>query len=184
MRNQLSIDVIPGAMFYGTTGSHLHQINLDGQVVSDFERDRLHREVLRTQGQLSTRSEYDRSGRLRALFVSANATVGNNPDNITVSPRGGIVLCEDGGNSPDSYGPGARLLGLTRDGASFYLAKNNVALTSTQIANAGKSVGEGDYRDSEFCGACWTPDGRTLFVNLQSPGITVAITGPWLRGPL
>lgn len=51
-------------LYYGS--GHLHQINLDGQVISDFERDRLHREVLRTQGQLSTRSEYDRSGRLRA----------------------------------------------------------------------------------------------------------------------
>ena len=50
-------------LYYGS--GHLHQINLDGQVISDFERDRLHREVLRTQGQLSTRSEYDRSGRLR-----------------------------------------------------------------------------------------------------------------------
>ncbi|MBO0492300.1 RHS repeat-associated core domain-containing protein [Pseudomonas sp. Marseille-Q1929] len=49
---------------YGS--GHLHQINLDGQVISDFERDRLHREVLRTQGQLNTRSEYDRSGRLRS----------------------------------------------------------------------------------------------------------------------
>ena len=66
-----------------------------------------------------------------------------------------------------------------------YLSSAQVrSLTSTQIANAGKSVAEGDYRGSEFCGACWTPDGRTLFVNLQSPGITVAITGPWLRGPL
>ena len=51
-------------LYYGS--GHLHQINLDGQVISDFERDRLHREVLRTQGKLSTRSEYDRSGRLRA----------------------------------------------------------------------------------------------------------------------
>ncbi|MEA1032160.1 RHS repeat-associated core domain-containing protein [Pseudomonas sp. N-137] len=51
-------------LHYGS--GHLHQINLDGQVISDFERDRLHREVLRTQGRLSTRSEYDRSGRLRA----------------------------------------------------------------------------------------------------------------------
>ncbi|WP_434675087.1 RHS repeat-associated core domain-containing protein [Pseudomonas sp. D3-10] len=50
-------------LYYGS--GHLHQINLDGQVISDFERDRLHREVLRTQGQISTRSEYDRSGRLR-----------------------------------------------------------------------------------------------------------------------
>ena len=51
-------------LYYGS--GHLHQINLDGRVISDFERDRLHREVLRTQGQLSTRSEYDRVGRLRS----------------------------------------------------------------------------------------------------------------------
>jgi RHS repeat-associated protein len=51
-------------LYYGS--GHLHQINLDGQLISDFERDRLHREVLRTQGQISTRSEYDRSGRLRS----------------------------------------------------------------------------------------------------------------------
>ncbi|NWB88969.1 RHS repeat-associated core domain-containing protein [Pseudomonas gingeri] len=51
-------------LYYGS--GHLHQINLDGQVISDFERDSLHREVLRTQGQINTRSEYDRSGRLRS----------------------------------------------------------------------------------------------------------------------
>ena len=124
------------------------------------------------------------SQRLSALFVSGDQLAANNPDNITVSPRGGVVLCEDGGESPDLYGPGSRLIGLTREGESFYLGKNNVALTSTQLANAGKRVAEGDYRDSEFCGACWDPTGETLFVNLQSPGITVAITGPWERGPL
>ena len=51
-------------LHYGS--GHLHQINLDGRLISDFERDRLHREVLRTQGQLTTHSDYDRSGRLRA----------------------------------------------------------------------------------------------------------------------
>ena len=89
-----------------------------------------------------------------------------------------------GGASPDEYGPGARLIGLTRGGESYYLAKNNIELTSTQIAGASKLVGEGDYRDSEFAGACWSPDGRTLFVNIQTPGITFAITGPWLGGSL
>jgi RHS repeat-associated protein len=49
-------------LHYGS--GHLHQINLDGQVISDFERDRLHREVLRSQGQINTRSQYDRNGRL------------------------------------------------------------------------------------------------------------------------
>lgn len=122
--------------------------------------------------------------RLSALFVSGDQLAAHNPDNITVSPRGGVVLCEDGGASPDNYGPGARLIGLTRSGESFYLAKNNIALTSTEIANAGKTVAEGDYRENEFAGACWSPDGRTLFVNAQTPGITFAITGPWLHGPL
>jgi RHS repeat-associated protein len=51
-------------LYYGS--GHLHQLNLDGLVISDFERDRLHREVLRSQGQISTRSQYDRAGRLRS----------------------------------------------------------------------------------------------------------------------
>ncbi len=51
-------------LYYGS--GHLHQLNLDGRVISDFERDRLHREVMRTQGRLNTRSEYDRAGRVRS----------------------------------------------------------------------------------------------------------------------
>jgi len=51
-------------LYYGS--GYLHQVNLDGKVICDFERDRLHREVLRTQGNLDTQSEYDRSGRLRS----------------------------------------------------------------------------------------------------------------------
>lgn len=91
---------------------------------------------------------------LSALFVSTNQLAANNPDNVTVSPRGGVVLCEDGGESPDQYGPGARVLGLTRAGETFYIAKNNVQLEPADIAAAGKTVAPDDYRDSEFCGAC------------------------------
>jgi len=128
------------------------------------------------------------SQRLRALFVSGHQLAAHNPDNITVSPRGGVVLCEDPdaapSGSPDDDGPGTRLVGLTRDGRAFHLLKNNVELTASQIAGAGKVIAEGDYRDSEFCGACWSPDGEVLFANIQTPGITVAITGPWERGYL
>ncbi|KQB53217.1 hypothetical protein AQS70_11650 [Pseudomonas endophytica] len=46
-------------LYYGS--GHLHQINLNGRVICDFERDNLHDEVLRTQGQLHTRTRYDRS---------------------------------------------------------------------------------------------------------------------------
>ncbi|WP_459207112.1 RHS repeat-associated core domain-containing protein [Pseudomonas sp. MLB6B] len=46
---------------YGT--GHLHQINIDGRVIVDFKRDRLHRETTRTQGALTGVTEYDRLGR-------------------------------------------------------------------------------------------------------------------------
>ena len=37
-----------------------------------------------------------------------------------------------------------------------------------------------DYRGSEWAGATFSPDGKTLFVNIQTPGVTFAITGPWV----
>ncbi len=119
------------------------------------------------------------SMKLKAIFVSDNQLVGNNPDNITVSPRGGIILCEDGANSVDAYGTGTRLLGISAQGDSFIFCKNNISLSVTQIAGAGKSIAPGTYRESEFAGACWEPSGRVLFCNVQTPGITFAITGPW-----
>ena len=42
----------------------------------------------------------------------------------------------------------------------------------------------GDYRQNEWAGACYSPDGNWLFVNIQTPGVTFAITGPWGHGPL
>jgi secreted PhoX family phosphatase len=46
------------------------------------------------------------------------------------------------------------------------------------------AVPAGNYRQSEWAGACYSPDGRWLFVNIQTPGVTFAITGPWGHGPL
>jgi secreted PhoX family phosphatase len=129
--------------------------------------------------------EYDPKRQLlRAIFVSSNAVDANNPDNITVSPRGGILTCEDGGGVEDQYGFGDRLVGITRDGGSYIFAKNNIVLTAGEIAGAGKVVGEGDYRNNEFAGACFDPTGHILFVNIQTPGITFAIWGPWHKGEL
>ncbi len=54
-------------LFYGS--GHLHQVNLDGQVVSDFERDALYREVRRSQGELQSEFAYDSAGRLIAQRV-------------------------------------------------------------------------------------------------------------------
>ncbi|WP_105284753.1 RHS repeat-associated core domain-containing protein [Escherichia sp. MOD1-EC5495] len=50
-------------LYYGS--GHLQQINLDREVISEFTRDSLHREVLRSQGRLSTRQFYDPAGRLK-----------------------------------------------------------------------------------------------------------------------
>jgi hypothetical protein len=124
---------------------------------------------------------------LTCVFQSENPQAGNNFDNITVSPRGGVLLCEDGGGIEDAFGLGERMMGLTPAGETYLFAKNNVQLSAADIQAAGKSaefIREGDYRETEWAGATFDPSGRWLFVNLQSPGITFAITGPWERGLL
>jgi secreted PhoX family phosphatase len=101
-----------------------------------------------------------------------------------VSPRGGVVLCEDGGGVNDAFGFGERTLGLTPQGESYVFCKNNVQLSPSDLAAAGKTVEPGDYRDNEFAGACFDAKGHVMFVNMQAPGITFAIWGPWAKGNL
>ena len=124
---------------------------------------------------------------LTCIYTSTESVAGNNPDNITVSPRGGIVLCEDGGGVEDEFGFGERLLGLSPNGAPYILAKNNIVLEAADIARAGKNakfIAPNDYRGMEWCGANFNSSGDTLYVNIQTPGITFAIRGPWTNGPL
>jgi secreted PhoX family phosphatase len=76
------------------------------------------------------------------------------PDNITVGPHGFAVACTDG--EEDQW-----LVGITDEGRVFPFAFNAL-------------------NEEEFAGATFSPDGRTLFVNLQGPpGLTYAIWGPW-----
>ena len=131
--------------------------------------------VVSTSGGGSSRGqiwEYDPAQeRLRMLFQSPGPEVLNAPDNICVSPRGGLVLCEDG--SGEEF-----LHGLTVNGEIFQFAKN------TAVLNGERNGIVGNFSGSEWAGACYSPDGRWLFANLQSPGITFAITGPWMSGAL
>jgi secreted PhoX family phosphatase len=46
------------------------------------------------------------------------------------------------------------------------------------------AIRSGDYRGSEFAGVAFAPRGDYLFVNIQNPGVTFAIEGPWERGAL
>jgi secreted PhoX family phosphatase len=77
------------------------------------------------------------------------------PDNICVASFGDLFLCEDGSGS--EY-----VVGVNTEGELYRFASNAV-------------------NGSEFAGACFSPDGKTLFVNIQSPGITFAIWGPWTK---
>jgi uncharacterized protein len=127
--------------------------------------------------------EYDpRAETLTLVYDAPDANALDNPDNITVTPRGGLLLCEDAAGN--HFTAGERLIGLTFEGQTFTFAQNNINLTAEQIAAAGKTVSPANYTGAEWAGACYSPDGRWLFVNIQSPGITFAITGPWGHGPL
>ena len=125
---------------------------------------------------------------LKAIFVSNDIQVGNSPDNVCISPRGGVLFCEDGSSSGPNSGPAVtqqRLMVVAPSGGSFIFAKNNYNFSRTELDAAGKpAAAAGNLRNTEWCGACFSPDGRVLFVNLQGPGITLAITGPWARGTL
>ncbi len=100
------------------------------------------------------------NGTLRLLYETHNRDILDTPDNVAVSPRGGVLLCEDG------Y-PRNHLRGLTSSGQVFDFAENLL-----------------DGGDSEFAGPAYTPDGNTLMVAIQRPGITLAITGRWGTGLL
>lgn len=123
---------------------------------------------------------YDpRKETLVMLFESGGNSEVDNPDNIAWSPRGSLILCEDGDATPQA------LRGLTLDGTIFPFCYNNVNFSGTGMGNyarpSGRSFGS-DWRGSEFCGATFHDE--WLFVNIQSPGITFAITGPWDNGAL
>jgi secreted PhoX family phosphatase len=79
------------------------------------------------------------------------------PDNIALSPYGGVILAEDGEGKQ-------HLVGATEDGHTYFLARNEV----------GNGTGE-------MTGPNFSPDKQTLFANLFNPGATYAITGPWKR---
>ncbi len=106
---------------------------------------------------------YDtRDQTLTCMYQSPNQETLDFPDNVTASPRGTIVLCED--SKGDNY-----LRGLSKDGQLWNIALNRLK------DREGK-----DRFGDEFAGSTFSTDGHTLFVNIQAKtGLTFAIWGPW-----
>jgi secreted PhoX family phosphatase len=95
-------------------------------------------------------------GRLQLFVESDDANLYNFGDNLTVSPNGHLIVCEDQYTEiVDNH-----LRGVTPEGDIYNVAKL--------------------HAQTELAGACFTNDGSVLFVNMYSPSKTLAITGPWM----
>jgi secreted PhoX family phosphatase len=110
-------------------------------------------------------------GQLDLLVESSGAAVMNQPDNLVGTPNGALLAFEDGAQPQ-------RVLGVSPSGNAFPFLENTV------IVNGERNGISGDYRSSETAGGCFSPDGTTMFFNVQTPGITIAVTGDWARGCL
>jgi secreted PhoX family phosphatase len=93
---------------------------------------------------------YDPTREVVTLVVESTGTSALlKPDNITVAPDGALFLCEDRSGTN-------RVVGVDRNGDVFVFLRN--------------------ARDGgEFAGACFSPNGKFMYVNVQSVGITFAV---------
>lgn len=106
----------------------------------------------RFEGQTMERTE---PGRLQLFVESTDPSMLNYGDNLVVAPNGHLVVCEDQYTDPVQN----HLRGVTPGGALYDFARL--------------------HEQTELAGACFSPDGATMFVNVFSPTKTLAITGPW-----
>lgn len=92
-------------------------------------------------------------GRLKLFIEPNDSDLLEHCDNVTVAPWGDLMLCEDGPSTQF-------LVGVTPDGNLYEFGRNALS-------------------ESELAGAAFSPDGSTLFFNIQGDGLTLAVTGPW-----
>jgi len=103
-------------------------------------------------GQFFKYTPNNTGGQISLIFESTKGGILENPDNITMNKFGDLIICEDNKMHEQC------LVGLQANGHIYYIAANTL---------------------SEWAGACFSPDGNTLFANIYRPGKTLAITGPW-----
>lgn len=139
-------------------------------------------------------------GNLKLVYESSDKDVLDGPDNICLSPKGSVLIAEDGDGSEWIDGDDScRVAGdnyvrfVTRDGVAYDFAKvpKSVDLVLEDFddfeedCTADPLPGPGEiFGASETAGVVFSPDGKWLFLNIQTPGITLAITGPWHKGAL
>jgi len=119
----------------------------------------------------------DKQHSLELIFEANGYNGFSGPDNLIVSPRGSLMICED------RLGPlksGQRIAGLDQTGELFEFCQANPDI---KARHNGFNLAKTAVR-SEWAGVCFSADGEWMFANLQVPGISFAITGPWQGGPV
>jgi secreted PhoX family phosphatase len=103
-------------------------------------------------------------GLLTLVFESPDRQILDMPDNICLYPKSNLLfMCED-----SDYG----LAGSSPENFVRVLSPNG------KVADFAKNILSG-REASEFAGATFSKDGKTLFVNIQTAGVTLAIWGDW-----
>ena len=100
-----------------------------------------------------TAREMESPGTIELFAEPNDSALLRNCDNLTIAPWGDLVIAED-------HKDICRLIGITPQGEYYLIASNPMP-------------------GRELAGVCFSPDGSTLFANVQNPGFTFAITGPW-----
>lgn len=103
-------------------------------------------------------------GRLTLVYESIDRNILDMPDNIFLHPKSNLLfMCEDS----DYVGMGGTLDNFVR-----------ILTPNGKIADFARNITD-KQTGSEFAGATFDKDGKTMFVNLQTVGVTLAIWGEW-----
>lgn len=106
-------------------------------------------------GQIMRYSINESKPTLNLFLESEGKSSYNYGDNICIAPNGHLIVCEDQYSElVDNH-----VKGVTQQGAVYDLARVEL--------------------QTEPAGACFSPDGKVMFINLYSPTLTLAVTGPW-----
>ncbi len=109
---------------------------------------------------------------IRLMYESPGHRTFSGPDNMVVSPRGNLVVCED---RVTSFTAAQSIAGVSRDGELHKFCQ-----VSPELEGQWNGIDLGRrVLHSEWAGVCFSADGQWMFANIYGPGVTVAVTGPW-----